>query len=327
MLVNSGAEAVENAVKIARQATGRPGVLVFSGGFHGRTMMAMTLTSKVAYKEGCGPFAPEIYRVPFPDRLREGRGMSEDAFCAAELRELRNALETVASPKTLAAILVEPVQGEGGIIPIPQGYLEGLRALCDTHGILLILDEVQTGIGRTGAWAAHQRYGVTPDLSTYAKALGGGLPIGAVVGKKHVMDAALPGTIGGTFGGNPIACAAALATLDRIEELGLCARAIEQGEQIRQAFESLKSRFAEVVDVRGLGAMMALELCVDGDVHEPATELAGQVVAGCRDSGVLVIRAGVHANVLRILAPLVITDEQLARALDVIDIQLTRRLS
>ncbi|MEZ6189619.1 MAG: aspartate aminotransferase family protein [Planctomycetota bacterium] len=318
MLVNSGAEAVENAVKIARQATGRSGVLCFSGGYHGRTLLTMTLTSKVSYKYGCGPFAPEVYRLDCPDALRGGGYEDPEGFVARELAKVRHALKTRYAPAELAAILIEPVQGEGGFVPLPRAYLQGLRELCDEHGILLVFDEVQSGFARTGAWAAHQALGVTPDLSTYAKALGGGLPIAAVVGRAEVMDAARPGTIGGTFGGNPIACAAALATLRQIEALDLCGRARALGERIRARLGELRARHREVVDVRGLGAMNACELCVDGDLMRPADQAVATIVAACHARGVLVISAGTDGNVIRLLPPLVIEDAQLERGLDVL---------
>lgn len=316
MLVNSGAEAVENAVKIARQATGRPAVLCLSGGYHGRTLLTMTLTSKVGYKRGCGPFAPEVYRIDHPDALRGGGRADPEGFVRRELRKVRAALSTYVSGDDLAAILVEPVLGEGGFIPLPPAYLQGLRALCDEHGALLICDEVQTGFARTGGWAAHQVLGVTPDLSTYAKALGGGLPIAAVVGRAEVMDAARPGTIGGTFGGNPIACAAALATLERIAALDLCARAEALGAQLRARLDALAARHPAVVDVRGLGAMVGMELCDDGDLDRPAAAAVAQIVTACHQRGVLVIPAGTHGNVLRLLPPLTITDDELERGLD-----------
>ena len=213
MLVNSGAEAVENAVKIARQATNRPAVICYTEGFHGRTLMAMSLTSKYGYKIGCGPYAPEVYRLPFPNHYRYGDGMSEAAFVERELGRFSDSLVNSVAAEQVAAVLLEPVQGEGGFIPVPPAYLRGLRKLCDEHGILMILDEVQSGFCRTGEWGAFQRYDVVPDISTWAKAMGGGLPIGAVVGKADVMDGARPGTIGGTYGGNPVSAAAALAVI------------------------------------------------------------------------------------------------------------------
>ncbi|MGK0358394.1 MAG: 4-aminobutyrate aminotransferase/(S)-3-amino-2-methylpropionate transaminase [Bradymonadia bacterium] len=325
MLVNSGAEAVENAVKIARQATDRPAVVCFTGAFHGRTLLGMSLTSKVKYKIRSGPFAPEIYRLPFPDHFHEGDGLDEDAFSARELARLEESLLTVVSAVEVAAIIVEPVLGEGGFVPAPKPWLEGLRRLCDRHGILLIFDEVQTGFGRTGHFGAYQHFGVTPDLSTWAKALGGGLPISAVVGKADVMDAARPGTIGGTYGGNPVACAAALANIDLIESLGLCARALEIGTRIRRHFEALQAQTTTVVDVRGVGAMIAMELCLDGDLSRPAGQMTRDVLAACLEQGVLVVAAGVHGNMIRILCPLIIDFEHLEQGLTVLCLEVLRR--
>ncbi len=325
LLVNTGAEAVENAVKIARQATGRSAIICYSGGFHGRTLLGMSLTSKVGYKLGCGPFAPEIYRLPFPSHYHEGAGLGMEAFVERELQRFREALSSVVAPSEVAAVVVEPVQGEGGFIPIPAGYLRGLRQLCDQHGILLMLDEVQTGFARTGHMAAFQHYGVTPDLSTWAKAMGGGLPIAAVVGRADVMDAARAGTVGGTYGGNPVACASALATLDLIESRDLCGRARAIGERVRARFESLRAQAPVVGDVRGLGAMMAMELSEGGDPHRPASKLAAEVLAACVQRGVLVIGAGVYGNVIRVLCPLVIEDADLDHALEVIAEEVQRR--
>ena len=276
MLVNSGAEAVENAVKIARQATNRPAIICFTEGFHGRTLMAMSLTSKYGYKVGCGPYAPEVYRLPFPNHYRYGDGLSEAAFVERELCRFRDSLTNTVAAEQVAAVLLEPVQGEGGFIPVPQAYLQGLRQLCDEHGMMLIMDEVQSGFCRTGHWGVFQHYGVVPDISTWAKAMGGGLPIGAVIGKAHVMDSARPGTIGGTFGGNPVACAAALATIRLMEELQLNARAGEIGRRVTDRFRAIQQRFPDWVgDVRGIGAMVAIELMMNGDPHQPATELTG----------------------------------------------------
>ncbi len=327
MLVNSGAEAVENAIKIARQATGRPAVVCFSGAFHGRTLLGMTLTSKTAYKSGCGPFAPEIYRLPFPDRLRHGQGQDEATFVAAALSNLEEALATHVAAIDVAAILIEPVLGEGGFIPAPKAYLEGLRQFATKHGIMLVFDEVQTGFGRTGHWGAYQHYGVTPDLSTWAKAMGGGLPIAAVVGRAEVMDAAKPGTIGGTYGGNPVACAAALANIKLIEDLGLLPRAQQIGDRVRQRFGALQKRCTAIADVRGLGAMMAVELCVGGDPHRPDAKLVADVLAASFDRGLIALSSGVHHNAIRVLSPLVISDEDLDQGLTIIEEELLRRAS
>lgn len=324
LLVNSGAEAVENAVKIARQATGRPALLCFTGAFHGRTLLGMTLSSKVGYKVGCGPFAPEVYRLPYPNRYLDGDRLEEDAFVDRELARLDHAFHTLVAPEDLAAVLVEPVQGEGGFVPAPRRWLAGLRDLAERHGFLLIFDEVQSGFCRTGAWAAYEHFDVRPDLSTWAKSLGAGLPIAAVIGRGEVMDAARPGTIGGTFGGNPVACAAALAAIDVMERRDLNARAVAIGDRIRQRFTALQERCAAIGDVRGLGAMIGVELVHDGDPQRPAGAEVKEIVARCVERGVLVIPAGYHGNVLRILSPLVINDEQLERGLDVMEEEILR---
>ena len=318
MLVNTGAEAVENAVKIARQATGRTGVIAYSEAFHGRTMLAMTLTSKTKYKTGCGPFAPEVYRLPYPNRFRFGQGLDEAAFVARELARLRDAFLSMVAAENVAAVILEPIQGEGGFVPAPFAYLRGLRAICTELGIMLICDEVQTGFGRTGAWSAYEQVGIVPDLSTFAKSMGGGLPIAAVVGRAEVMDAARPGTLGGTYGGNPVACAAALASIGIIEKQQLNQRARHIGQKVCAMLESLRSRCPLLADVRGLGAMIGAEFCFDGDPARPATEFVGRVTATCREHGLLILPAGTHGNVLRFLAPLVIDDAQLDRGLQIL---------
>lgn len=324
-LCNTGAEAVENAVKIARQATGRAGVICYTEAFHGRTLMAMTLTSKVGYKTGCGPMAPEVYRLPFPNRFKYGNGMDERTFVERELGRLRMAFATTIAPSEVAAIIIEPVQGEGGFVPAPFAYLRGLRQVCDEHGIVLICDEVQTGFCRTGKWGAYQHAGITPDISTWAKALGGGLPIAAVVGRAGVMDRAAVGTLGGTYGGNPVSCAAALATIKALERNGCNERAERIGRAIMERFRAIKERCALVADVRGLGAMAALEFCDGGDPSRPRADVVKEIILGCFERGVLAISAGVYGNCIRVLAPLVITDEQLERALGVLEEETVRR--
>jgi 4-aminobutyrate aminotransferase/(S)-3-amino-2-methylpropionate transaminase len=319
MLVNSGAEAVENAIKIARQATRRPAILCFTEAFHGRTMMGMTLTSKTRYKVGCGPFAPEVYRVRYPRPFHDGDGLSEVEFASRELHRLEETLANRVAAEQVAAIIIEPVLGEGGFIPAPPPYLRGLRELCDRQGILLICDEVQSGFCRTGRWAAYEHAGIVPDLSTWAKSMGGGMPIAAVVGRAEVMDAARPGTIGGTYGGNPVACAAALAAIASMQDMDLNRRAMHVGRIVRERFERLKERCELVGDVRGLGAMIGLELCHGRDPRRPATEEVQRITASCRERGVLVLPAGRDANVLRVLSPLVITDAELERGLTVIE--------
>lgn len=328
MLINSGAEAVENAVKIARQATNRSAVICYTEGFHGRTMMAMSLTSKFGFKIGCGPYAPEVYRLPFPNLYRYGDGRSEAAYVDRELNRFRESLLNTVAAEQVAAVIIEPVQGEGGFVPAPLAYLQGLRELCDEHGILLILDEVQSGFCRTGRWAAYEHYGVLPDLSTWAKSMGGGMPIGAVMGRAEIMDAAKLGTIGGTYGGNPVACAAALATLELMEELNLNARAMQIGETVMGRLRALQARFPQVIgDVRGLGAMVGLELVREGSPSKPATELTARVLKACMAKGLMLLGAGIHANVIRFLMPLVITDDQLSRGLDIVEAELVKAIA
>jgi len=317
MLINTGAEAVENAIKIARQATGRAGVICYTGAFHGRTLLAGSLTSKVRLKEGCGPYAPEIYRLPFPKAL-PGETIDEASLAERELARLERAFDDTVSASQVAAIIIEVVQGEGGFNVAPKAYLRGLRTICDKHGIVLIFDEVQSGFCRTGTWAGYEYSGVKPDLSPWAKAMGGGLPIACVIGKASVMDRVNPGTLGGTYGGNPVSCAAALATLQRMAELDLNAGAKRIGDTIRTRFTDLQKKVNAVTDVRGLGAMMAIELCEGGDPTRPAPALVKSVIDDCRSKGLLVISAGVAGNCVRVLTPLVITDEQLGHGLDIL---------
>ena len=315
-LANSGAEAVENAVKIARQATGRSAVICFSEAFHGRTLLCLSLTSKVGYKQGCGPFAPEVYRLPYPSRFHYGDGLDEARFIERELAHLRHALVNQVPASQVAAIVIEPVAGEGGFLPCPPAFLRGLRTLCDEHGIVLILDEVQSGFWRTGRWAAYEHAGVTPDLSTWAKAMGGGLPVSAVVGRAQVMDAALPGTLGGTYGGNPVACAAAVAAIGIMERPEFQRHAQAVGERVEQRLAALKRECPAVADARGLGAMRAIEL-FDAEC-KPAKAIVDRVLERCLERGVLVIRAGLYGNVIRLLPPLSIDLEELDGALGVL---------
>lgn len=324
MLTNTGAESVENAIKIARQATRRQAVLCYTGAFHGRSMMAMTLTSKIDYKISCGPFAPEVYRLPFPNYYRYGGGLSEEAFVERELKRLHESARNVVNPENVAAIIIELVQGEGGFNVAPKGYIDGLRAFCDDHGIILIFDEVQTGFARTGKWAAYQHYDVLPDISTWAKSLASGMPLGAVIGKAEVMDAAKPGTIGGTYLGNPLSCAAALATIDYLEEIDLNARAMEISQYTFKRFTQMQERFPVIGDVRGLGAMQAIEFVKNGDPRQPDSETCAALTKACLDRGLILLSAGTHKNIIRILSPLVITDEQLKAGLDIIEEELRR---
>jgi 4-aminobutyrate aminotransferase / (S)-3-amino-2-methylpropionate transaminase / 5-aminovalerate transaminase len=307
---NAGTEAVENAVKFARAYTGRPAVIAFEGAFHGRTLLSLTLTSKThPYKAGLGPFAPEVYRVPFP---YEYRGVS----AADALAALEQALLTHVAAETVAAIVLEPVQGEGGFIPAPQAFVEGLRELCDRHGIVLVADEVQSGYGRTGRMFAIEHYGVEPDLVTVAKSIAAGLPLSGVIGRAEIMDAPGDSAVGGTYVGNPVAQAAALAVLDVIEDEGLLERAQRIGETVRGRMLEWQDRFQPIGDVRGLGAMLALEYVRDRETREPAPELASQVAQEAGTRGLLLLKAGVHSNCNRVLCPLVISDAELAEALD-----------
>ena len=301
MLVSTGAEAIENAIKIARAHTGRGGVISFQGGFHGRTLLSAGLTGKVdPYKRGFGPFPPEIFHARFPNALH---GVSvEDALASLD-GIFRSDIEAA----RVAAIVVEPVQGEGGFNIAPPRFLQALRAICDTHGIVLIVDEIQTGFARTGRLFASEYADIEPDLMTLAKALGGGMPIAAVTGRAEIMDAPAPGGLGGTYAGNPLACAAALAVLDVIAEDGLCARAATLGSHFVQRLEALARRQRCIVDVRGLGAMVAMELAEDGDVRRPAAALTRALVTRAGERGLLLLSCGTHGNVIRFLPALTMT--------------------
>ena len=306
---NAGTEAVENAVKFARAYTGRHAVIGFEGAFHGRTYLSLALTSKThPYKAGLGPFAPEVYRLPFPNAFR---GPTPEQALAA----LRRAFSTVVAAEDVAAIVFEPVQGEGGFIPAAPEFVHGLRQICDEHGIVLVCDEVQTGFARTGKFFAIEHFGVEPDLITVAKSIAMGLPLSGVLGKAAIMDAPVAGGVGGTYVGNPVAQAAAVAVLEVIEEEGLVARSAAIGETMRARMEGWQQRWPQVGDVRGLGAMLAIEL-VEGD-SEPATELASRVVAQALQRGLLLLKAGVAGNCIRVLVPLVISDAELDEALHV----------
>ena len=319
MLVSTGAEAVENAIKIAKQATKRQGVLCFTGAFHGRTMMAMSLTSKVDYKTNCGPFASEIYRLQYPNFYRYGNGLSIEDFVDLELKRLKEAFKNTVSPYNLAAIILELVQGEGGFTVAPQEYVEGLREICDEYGIMLIFDEIQSGFSRTGKWASWQHYGVTPDISTYAKSLGSGMPIAAIVGKAHIMDAAAPGSIGGTYIGNPVSCAAASATIQLIKDKNLNGRGELLGDMVRYRFENMQKQFPQIGDVRGLGAMLAIEFVKNGDPRQPDSELCDQIIKNCYKRGLILLSAGTFKNVIRVLFPLVISNDLLNNGLDILE--------
>ena len=321
MLVNSGAEAVENAVKIAREATGKPGVIAFEAGYHGRTLLTMTLTSKVKpYKHQFGPFAPEIYKIPsaYCYRCIYKSTYPECGLHCLEAFE-RFFISEVA-PDNIAAMIIEPVQGEGGFIVPPQEFLPGLKQICEQNEILFIADEVQTGFARTGKMFAVEHYGVVPDLITLAKGIASGMPLSAVVGKAEIMDAPTPGRVGGTYGGNPVACAAALATLELMAQEELCVRAENIGATIRGRMQQLQQRYPQIGDIRCLGAMVAIELVKDPKTKAPAKDEVGQIIQACFKRGVLTMGAGIFGNVIRFLPPLVISDSQLAAALDLFEL-------
>jgi 4-aminobutyrate aminotransferase/(S)-3-amino-2-methylpropionate transaminase len=324
VLFNSGSEAVENAVKIARNVTKRQGVITFEHGFAGRTYLALSLTSKtVPYKSGFGPFVPEVYRLPYPYPYRLGRpGESEDAFADRMLAEVKEFFCTHVDPRQVACVWMELVTGEGGFIVAPKRYVQGLRALCDEHGIVLIIDEIQTGFCRTGRMFATEHYGIEPDLVTLAKSIAGGLPLSAVVGRADLLDGVQVGGLGGTYGGNPVACAAALAAIGVYERENLAAHATRLGERLIERLEGWKRAFPFIGDVRGLGAMRGIEFVKDRETREPARELLADLSRRCWERGVILISSGTHSNILRFLFPLVITPDQLDEGLDVIEAQL-----
>ncbi len=308
---NAGTEAVENAIKFARSYTKRPAVIAFEGAFHGRTLLSLSLTSKThPYKAGLGPFAPEVYRVPF---AQDYRGPSADEALAA----LERTLVTQVAAEQVAAVVVEPVQGEGGFVVAPQRFMEGVRRICDDNGIVLVVDEVQTGFGRTGKMFAIEHFGVEPDLMTVAKSMAAGLPLSGVIGKAEIMDAPGDSAIGGTYVGNPVAQAAALAVLDVIEDEGVLERAAAVGETIRSRMQSWQERFEQIGDVRGLGAMLAIELVHDRASKDPAPELASAVVEAASERGLLLLKSGIYSNCIRVLLPLTIADAELDEALAV----------
>lgn len=313
LFLTTGAEAVENAVKIARAYTKRSAIVAFNGGYHGRTIMTLGLTGKVQpYKAGFGPFPAEIYHAPFPNALY---GLSVEQSLAA----VEHLFKTDVEPERVAAIVVEPVQGEGGFYIAPNEFLQGLRRICDQHGILLIADEIQTGFGRTGRLFAIEHSGVAPDLITAAKSLAGGFPLSAVIGRAEVMDAVGPGGLGGTYAGSPVACAAALAVLDVFEEEGLLERSRNLGEQLKARLNNLAGRFSCIGEVRGLGAMVAVELFKDSERRQPDADLTKAVVAKAAERGLILLSCGMYGNVVRILVPLTASAELVDEGLDIVE--------
>ena len=319
MLVNSGAEAVENAVKIARAATGRKAVITFEHAFHGRTLLGLSLTSKVdPYKVAFGPFAPEVYRVPYPYPYRCPQKHS--GTCTAHvIATIEEAFRVQVDADDVAAVIIEPVTGEGGFIVPPPDFLPALADLCRRHGILLIADEVQTGFGRTGRVFAVEHAGVEPDLLVAGKSLASGLPLASVTGRADLMEAPQVGGLGGTYGGNPLACVAALAVIDVLQSEGFLERAQALGANVLARFQTMQRRFPVIGEVRGLGAMVGMELVEDRESKTPARAATAQVLAACLERGLLILKSGVYDNVIRILVPLVISDEDLERGLNVLE--------
>jgi 4-aminobutyrate aminotransferase/(S)-3-amino-2-methylpropionate transaminase len=328
LLCSTGAEAVENAVYLARAFTGRPAVVCFERAFHGRSLLALSLTSKYGlFKKGFGPFAPEVYRFPAPYAYRRPAGTTEDEHEEAVVGQIEAAFVTHVDPSAVAALVVEPVQGEGGFIPLPGRFLARLRELCTQHGIVMIADEVQTGFGRTGRLFAIEHSGVVPDLVTMAKSLGAGMPIGAVTGRAEIMDAARPGGLGGTFAGNPLACAAALEAIEIVRGPGFLDHAERLGRVMREVLNGWRERWPLVGDVRGLGPMMLVELVKDPQSREPlAPEETLQVVRLAVSRGVLLIRAGIHSNCIRLMPPLIIDEGQLREGLGAVSEALAEAL-
>ena len=320
LFVNSGAEAVENAVKIARAHTGRSGIIAFEDAFHGRTMMTLALTSKThPYKAGFAPFPGDVYRIPYAYCYRCSYSLkypSCDLFCA---RHLEDTFKRVVASEDVAAVIAEPVLGEGGFVVPPKEFFQVLMEICHKHGVLFIADEVQSGFGRTGRLFASEYYGIEPDILVTAKSLGGGLPLAAITGRAEIMDAPGPGGLGGTFAGNPLSCAAALAVLDIFEHENLLARANEIGDQFQTRARQWQKRWPMVGDVRGLGGMQAIELIRGADTREPAAEETKRIAQYCYEHGLITITAGSYSNVVRVLVPLVVTEQQLDEGLDVLE--------
>lgn len=322
VLMNSGAEALETAVHISRSFTRRQGVVVFEGAYHGRTNMTMAMTSKFnLFKKNFGPFAPEIYRLPFPNLYRRPKDISAEAWIDWHIQQLDNSFVAYVDPSHVACVVIEPVLGEGGFIPAPARWLQRLRAICDQHGIVMVADEVQSGMGRTGKLWACEHSGVIPDLITTAKSLGAGMPLSAVVGRANIMDAPHPGGLGGTYSGNPLACVAALAAVAQIQTPEFLARATEIGVQLNARLLQIQARHPQLVgDVRGLGPMLAMELVKDAESREPWMEATQAVNAATLQRGVITIRAGLYSNCVRFLPPLILSDAQLHEAMDVVDV-------
>ena len=321
MFANSGAEAVENAVKIAKGATGRPNIIVFSGAFHGRTTLAMTMTAKKAYALGMGPFPDGVYRADFPYTYRKPAGMSDDDAIGYYIGKLEEVFETASPASYVAAIVFEPVQGEGGFVPAPLEWVKAVREICDKHGILMIVDEIQTGFSRSGRMFASDYYkegGFAPDIITVAKSIAGGVPLSGVLASKEIMDKVTPGTIGGTYNGNALGCAAALAVLKKMQDEDYPGKALKIAEKCNDRFKTWQARFKEIGDVRGIGAMMGIEFVKD-EAKTPYPELVNKIVSAAWTKGLLIESAGTFGNVIRFLCPLCVTDEQLEKGFELFE--------
>lgn len=320
ILLNSGAEAVETAVKIARAYTGRPAIIVFEGAYHGRTNLTLAMTSKFAlFKKGFGPFAPEIYRLPFPNLYRRPAEMSEEGFVQYAVEQLENALIAQVDPGTVAAIVIEPVQGEGGFVPTPPRFLQRIRELCTQHGIVMVADEIQCGFGRTGTLFAVEHYGVVPDLITSGKSLAAGTPLAAVTGRAEIMDGPHPGGLGGTYSGSPLACAAAEQAIRLIREPAFLQRATAIGVHLRRHLAQIQRDCPFVGDVRGVGPMLAIEFVQDQESKKPVpVEFVGRITSETLARGLITIRAGLYSNCLRFLPPLTLTDEEIAEGMAIV---------
>ena len=320
ILFNSGAEAVENAVKMARKYTEKQGVVVFTNGYHGRTNLTMAMTSKVKpYKFEFGPFAPEIYRAPFPYLYQKPNELTDEQYTNFVISEFKNFFVSTVAPEMVACVVMEPVQGEGGFIVPPKKFVQAVAQFCKENNIVFVADEIQTGFGRTGTLFAVEQFDIVPDLITISKSLAAGLPLSGVVGRKDIIDAASPGELGGTYSGNPLACEAALAVIDIIEEEKLLERAETLGQKIESKFKSYEAQYTEVGNVRRLGAMVAIELVKSRQTKEPNKEMTAAISKYANENGLLLLTAGIHSNVIRVLAPLVITEDELMKGFDILD--------
>ncbi len=328
LLANSGSEAVENAVNISRYYTKRKGVICFEGGYHGRTLLTLSLTSKHGlFKKGFGPFGGDIYRLPAPNVYRRPEQLTEDEYIEFSIKNLRNALISQVDPSDLAAILIEPVQGEGGFIPMPKAFLQEIRTICNESGAVMICDEIQSGFGRTGKLFACEHYGIAPDIITTAKSLGAGLPISATVGKAEIMDSVHLGGVGGTYGGSPVTCVAAIEVIKEMTKPEFMKQAENIGKIMRERLNKWKEKYSIIGDVRGLGAMLLVEFVKDRKSKTPDPELTLKIIKDAVSQGIILIRAGLYSNCIRLLPPLVITDEQLHEGLDVLEAAIARGMS